>query len=663
MGLSLIEKTKLVMKLCEYDFSKNRALGDNELPYHQILEQVVQQGEAIIPQLLDNLGKGKFISLALGMIGTEACVRALADELLSSDWRRAEAAATGIGLSKNSDAIHLLESARDSGYHSTVAEVHSAIGWAIAELHKIQLGERWLTVDRKQPLQQIRMVSQMRSSLDEIKSKLAIQWAVEMIDILPELNVQDPDGEFSPDEAKAIAWNLLAITIYYLRNPSDRSFEHACTEAKYCWEQAIELNPKKDEYIQCLSRVSGHNHNIVDNVNESSDDEQAKPQKQLTTTVESRDAYLAPWQLAKMKEDERTLSDSPKNKRQEEEPDPKVDSAQIYLAPWQLANIDTDEITSSAPTSVRQYKVSTSTQNLKEKTPHRDSKSTSFWSRCINILPNALAIIRDAFVLHMDLDNTDLFNPEKDVFKVKKCLSRFLSKGLRVNCINCYRMFHIGRDSTVVTVEGLLADFSAAVCFGSTPHNISNNPDLVRYVTKLVTGPASQLINPWRKELLWIVNSLTRGEPRWWRCDHCQHINQYRIDIYRDFSESAYEQLPSLLKTLLKVSLQKWYDENKWYSKTSSKPFIINQTEDIWMQSFGTPLAAVAKIMSFKETNRGITWKTRNEALHVITFNSSSITPDNHFVAIKDAKNSFHILWNTPDPTNIGFSLVELLLK
>jgi len=46
-----------------------------------------------------------------------------------------------------------------------------------------------------------------------------------------------------PTDAKARAWSMLGTAMYYLLNPSTSTINRPCPEAKFCYEQALKLQP------------------------------------------------------------------------------------------------------------------------------------------------------------------------------------------------------------------------------------------------------------------------------------------------------------------------------------------------------------------------------------------------------------------------------------
>lgn len=246
---------QLASKLRDYDFRDDIMDTDS---YNKAYDEIVRIGEPAVPVLLKHLGSSLYIALALGKIGNQAALNALSQELRAPDWRRVEAAARGLGVSKNPNAISILEAVRGSGYDLRVAEVHQAFNWALGELEKAQAGAKWLEVDRKRPWQQITMVQQQLDELrrDETKRQQAISWWKEFTKAMPEMVIKVPGYDLSADDAKARAWSGLAVTIYYLLNPSDSMFHRPCPEARFCWEQALKLQPGDEYFTDCLHRVS-----------------------------------------------------------------------------------------------------------------------------------------------------------------------------------------------------------------------------------------------------------------------------------------------------------------------------------------------------------------------------------------------------------------------
>jgi hypothetical protein len=244
-----------ISTLLEYEF-RNDILSDK--PYWEAANALVALGGAAVPRLMRHLGESWFIAAALGKIGTRETLAALGGELRSEDWRRVEAAARGLGISKNPDAIPILESARGSRAETTIAEVHHAFNWALGELQHAKAGDKWLEVDKDRVWQQIMMVSsQLQGTIhDATKRNGVIRWYEEMKDVLPGARLVVPGRDFSPADAKSRAWSMLATIIYYAKNPDKSSFSVPCQEAKYCWEQALKLMPGDSYFTGCLRDVS-----------------------------------------------------------------------------------------------------------------------------------------------------------------------------------------------------------------------------------------------------------------------------------------------------------------------------------------------------------------------------------------------------------------------
>lgn len=212
--------TNLIVKLSEYGDGRTVLVRK---PYFDAVDEIERMGPAAIPTLVNNLGRGQLIALALGRIGTKTALDALEIELRSADWRRVEAAAQGLGASRDVAAIPILEAAHRHALESGIAAVSIAFASAVAQLEKARAGEKWLKVDRSRPWQQIMMIQKMLPQLqaDETKRQQAIQWCKDMIATLPELTVQIPESDFTLEDAKSRAWSVLAVTTYYLLNPSN----------------------------------------------------------------------------------------------------------------------------------------------------------------------------------------------------------------------------------------------------------------------------------------------------------------------------------------------------------------------------------------------------------------------------------------------------------
>jgi len=240
----------LVNLLEEYGF-RNDVLDLD--PYEAALERIKDYGEAAIPLLTDRLGKSKYIAFALGLLGTDAAVSTLAKELGSRDWRRVEAAAIGLGLTKNPKAKDHVQSLLGSRLDREVAEVHSALARAMSQLYTPppeQQKEDTPVVDRQYVWQQIQAIPDKPGTIQERKRALALTRAI--IKELPQLDVSVPGRDYTPEDAKSRAWSCLGSTIYYLLNPDSFTFDKPCEEARYCFEQGLALQPQEETYAMCV---------------------------------------------------------------------------------------------------------------------------------------------------------------------------------------------------------------------------------------------------------------------------------------------------------------------------------------------------------------------------------------------------------------------------
>lgn len=251
----LDQHNDLVSRICECSFDKERALfAEDYKKFDSLAKEAGGYGDAIVPVLESSISKGPFIHRALGYAGTPKAVEILISELSNGNWQRVEAAANALCLTGKSEALPALQSAQQNTTHQHVAEVHSALGNAISSLQRKAKGDQWLEIDEHSPLEQIRMVSMQRATLNETQRLAANTWTKEMIHALPGLQARDT---ISPNSQKAIAWNLLAITTYYLHWPRDSvCWDHPCPEARVCWEHACELYPENSQYKDSLMRIS-----------------------------------------------------------------------------------------------------------------------------------------------------------------------------------------------------------------------------------------------------------------------------------------------------------------------------------------------------------------------------------------------------------------------
>lgn len=244
-----------ISMLLEYGFRKD-ILSD--APYWEAANELAALGGTAVPELKRHLGRSRFIAAALGKIGTAEALTALAGELSSQDWRRVEAAARGLGLSKRPEAVPILESVLGSRAERTIVEVHQAFTWALGELRLAKAGDKWLEVDKNRVWEQIMTVSsQLRSIMaDAARREGVIRWYEDMKEVLASAEIVVPGRDYSPADAKSRAWSMLATIVYYAKNPDKSSFSVPCPEAKYCWERALELMPGDSYFTSCLRDVS-----------------------------------------------------------------------------------------------------------------------------------------------------------------------------------------------------------------------------------------------------------------------------------------------------------------------------------------------------------------------------------------------------------------------
>jgi len=253
-----VELAERVAFLADFGYERHLLLTSQEEPYEDALARVVTRGADAVPLLLAHLGRSKYVALALGSISTDEALRALNQELRSNEWRRVEAAAKGLGLSNNPNAVAMLEFARNTTLAQTIAEVSAAITEGLAQIECRRQGANWLTVDVKRPWEQIMLV---QGKLDEFRTdedlrRQAIEWWKHFVKAMPEMKIAIPGREFPPNDVKARAWSCLAVTIYYLLNPGDNVLSKPCAEARYCWEQGLRLMPGDGYYQSSMKSVS-----------------------------------------------------------------------------------------------------------------------------------------------------------------------------------------------------------------------------------------------------------------------------------------------------------------------------------------------------------------------------------------------------------------------
>ena len=252
------ELARAVSLLAEFGFERHLLVASQQEPHEQALAAVVARGARAVPLLLPQLGRSKYVAIALGKISTDEALRALNDELRAEEWRRVEAAATGLGFSDNPNAITILEAARKGVFAQRIAEVSSAITKSLAQIESRRKGSSWLAVDMNRPWEQIMLVQGklQEFSCNEDLRRQAIEWWRHFVKAMPEMGIVIPGANYRPEDAKARAWSCLAVTIYYLLNPRDSVISKPCPEARYCWEQALLLDPCDHYYESNMESVS-----------------------------------------------------------------------------------------------------------------------------------------------------------------------------------------------------------------------------------------------------------------------------------------------------------------------------------------------------------------------------------------------------------------------
>ena len=178
-------------------------------PYFEAVDRLAEVGEAALPVLLGHLGESRFIAFALGRIGTAPAIDALGRELISSDWRRVEAAARGLGMSRSPSAKPYLQDARGGRLAQSVAEVHEAIEWAMKELYASEQLDKSPKVDKANIWQQIQSIptNLSHSADDNSRREQAIALWKAIVEELPNIEVRVPGRNYSASDAKARAWS------------------------------------------------------------------------------------------------------------------------------------------------------------------------------------------------------------------------------------------------------------------------------------------------------------------------------------------------------------------------------------------------------------------------------------------------------------------------
>jgi len=203
-------------------------------------------GQPAVEPLLKALPSTRWAHFALGLIGGEEAFQTLLEELRTGNWRRIQAAARALGEIGNDRALPALKQL--TGTSSW--EVHTAVTEAIGRIERKKIGEKWLEVDRRDPLGQVKRVW---SQFDEIRAndslrEKAIAWHRDFVAAMPSL-------PFPSDRERGDVWAMLGTLIYYFKNPETSSIYKECEEAAYCYEQCLRYTPERYDIQSHLKSV------------------------------------------------------------------------------------------------------------------------------------------------------------------------------------------------------------------------------------------------------------------------------------------------------------------------------------------------------------------------------------------------------------------------
>jgi hypothetical protein len=183
-------------------------------------------------------------------------VNRLLTELESADWQRVEKAARELGEKKQPQALFALKKIAASQLGQSVAEVYQAASWAISEIEREFRGSSWLKVDRENPFDQVKMISNQLENIckDEAQRQAAISWWREFTDAIPEMSFSGL--RFDPTDARGRTWAMAGGIIYALLNNNDYPPSRPCEEARRCYEEALRCDPKDNCWKNLLRSVT-----------------------------------------------------------------------------------------------------------------------------------------------------------------------------------------------------------------------------------------------------------------------------------------------------------------------------------------------------------------------------------------------------------------------
>lgn len=99
-----------------------------------IVKLLAKCGAICVQPLIAKLGKSRHAYYALGKIGTEDAVNALARELTSVNWRRVEVACKALGLVETQHVLKIIGQIESVRKTTRIGEVFSASGTALAAI-------------------------------------------------------------------------------------------------------------------------------------------------------------------------------------------------------------------------------------------------------------------------------------------------------------------------------------------------------------------------------------------------------------------------------------------------------------------------------------------------------------------------------------------------
>lgn len=104
-----------------------------------------------------------------------------------------------------------------------------------------------------------------------------------------------------------------------------------------------------------------------------------------------------------------------------------------------------------------------------------------------------------------------------------------VSKEVAIRCEGCGKIYTLGKDAIVVSVSAVRNGFVGVTIIGDGFKNTKDTPDLVDSLGQRSWSSLDQAtVRQQQAEIRRISSSLSSGNPQWWKCRSCGHVQIYQ---------------------------------------------------------------------------------------------------------------------------------------